>query len=301
MTLRPRNFFSGAIDFAIFVIVIGFLKILSIFPIHVQQKTFIFVFASIFAPLMNWPTRIEENLKLVRSDINPRQRNQIAHRTLSNLASTLFEVFRPTYIVKLATNADITGPGVEFLEKAISNEQPVILLSGHFGNYDVIRAKLIRRGMRLGALYRPLNNLWLNKVYLKAISETGEPLFPRSNPGFTQMLRYIKCGGSIALLIDQHMDGGLPTSFFGKPAFTSSAAAKLSIKYGMPLIPIYAIRQPQGNHFTIWTDEPIEFTNELEMTQAFNDNLELVIREHMDQWSWPHRRWKPSRRKGKIG
>ena len=301
MTLRPRNFFSGAIDFAIFVIVIGFLKILSIFPIHVQQKTFIFVFASIFAPLMNWPTRIEENLKLVRSDINSLQRNQIAHRTLSNLASTLFEVFRPTYIVKLATNADITGPGVEFLEKAISNEQPVILLSGHFGNYDVIRAKLIRRGMRLGALYRPLNNLWLNKVYLKAISETGEPLFPRSNPGFTQMLRYIKCGGSIALLIDQHMDGGLPTSFFGKPAFTSSAAAKLSIKYGMPLIPIYAIRQPQGNHFTIWTDEPIEFTNELEMTQAFNDNLELVIREHMDQWSWPHRRWKPSRRKGKIG
>ena len=82
MTLRPRNFFSGAIDFAIFVIVIGFLKILSIFPIHVQQKTFIFVFASIFAPLMNWPTRIEENLKLVRSDINSLQRNQIAHRTL---------------------------------------------------------------------------------------------------------------------------------------------------------------------------------------------------------------------------
>ena len=295
MNLRPRNFFSGAIDFAIFLIVIGFLKILAIFPICIQSKMFVLVFTNIFSLLMNWPKRIQQNLKFARPDIEAEQRRQIALNTSKNLASTLFEIFRPEFTAKLAKSAQLTGPGAEFLNISISKQCPIILVSGHFGNYDIIRSNLIRRGMRLGALYRPLNNLWLNKTYVEAIKQTGEPLFPRTKLGFKQMLVHIKNGGSLALLIDQHMDDGIQTTFFGKQAFTSDAAAKLALKNNIPMLPIYAIRLPTSKQFMIWADNPINSTNATEMTQAFNDSLELIVREHMDQWSWPHRRWKERR------
>ena len=296
MVSTPTKYFKNAIDFTVYIIVTGFLKFIAAFPIRVQRKIFIAVFASIFAPLMKWPKRTQQNLELARPELNSSQKTTIIRQTTFNLASTLFEIFRPKYLSKLALDAELAGPGANILKNTISQNGSVILVSGHFGNYDIIRSQLIARGMRLGALYRPLNNRWLNKSYLAAIMETGEPLFPRNKTGFVQMLKHIKSGGSIALLIDQHMDDGIPTTFFGKRVYTSDAAAKLSLKNKLPLIPIYAIRQPTGTQFKIWADTPINFTNTKEMTQSINNSLELMVREHMDQWSWPHKRWKASRR-----
>ena len=296
MPERLRIFLNGSIDFSIFVIVSGYLRILSIFPVHFQRILFVLVFTYIFSPLMRWPKRIKQNLNFARPDIMAAQRRQIARNTSKNLALTLFEIFRPEFTEKLAMTAELTGPGAEFLNMSISKQYPVILVSGHFGNYDIIRSNLIKRGMRLGALYRPLNNFWLNKTYVEAIKQTGEPLFPRTKLGFKQMLIHIRNGGSLALLIDQHMDDGIRTTFFGKQAFTSDAAAKLALKHNIPMLPIYAIRLSNNKQFMIWADNPITSTNAAEMTQAFNDNLEQVIRNHMEQWSWPHRRWKERRR-----
>lgn len=99
----------------------------------------------------------------------------------------------------------------------------------------------------------------------------------------------------VGLLVDQFMIRGAPLTFFGKPAPTALSAAELALKYDALLVPIYGIRQPDGLNFEIRVEAPILHSDAETMTQALNDSLEALTRQHMDQWFWIHRRWKPKR------
>ncbi|MEP5092252.1 MAG: lysophospholipid acyltransferase family protein, partial [Paracoccaceae bacterium] len=103
----------------------------------------------------------------------------------------------------------------------------------------------------------------------------------------------LRGGGVLGILTDLHAQGGTKLKFFGQQAITSTVTAELSLKYNAVLIPIYAIRQPNGLDFEITVQEPIKPTNPVKMTQEVNDGLEKLVRSHMDQWFWIHRRWKP--------
>ena len=93
------------------------------------------------------------------------------------------------------------------------------------------------------------------------------------------------------------MGHGESLSFMGKPARTALSAAELALKYDALLVPVYGIRQPNGLDFKILVEPPIAHTTASEMTQALNDSLERLVRQHMDQWMWVHRRWKPERQR----
>jgi KDO2-lipid IV(A) lauroyltransferase len=179
------------------------------------------------------------------------------------------------------------------LEAAKAEGRPVILATGHFGNYDAVRAALIARDYPLGALYRRMSNPWFNAHYVRAIGRIGQPLFERGRHGMGQMLRHLKSGGMLGILPDQRMGSGVKLSFFGQDALTALSAAEMALKYNALLIPTYAIRQPDGLSFQIIVDEPIEIDAPEAMTQALNDNLEALIRRYPEQWFWIHRRWKP--------
>lgn len=295
MAQMIRKFGNQLLDFIAYSAAMIVFGIAAVFPMSLRRRIFIASFASGFAPLMGWPKRISQHLSFAMPEIPTTQHDRIMRQTCRNLAATLFEIFTPAYTRQLAQAAPISGPGADAIICAINDKTPVILVSGHFGNYDIIRSKMITNGVDLGGLYRPLNNELLNKAYVRAISQTGTPLFPRDKAGFTNMLKHIKGGGSVALLIDQHMDKGLPVTFFGKTAYTSGSAAQLALKHNRPLIPIYAIRQSNGRDFEIWADTPITPSDPITMTQDLNDSLERVVRDNIDQWAWPHRRWKPSR------
>jgi KDO2-lipid IV(A) lauroyltransferase len=168
----------------------------------------------------------------------------------------------------------------------------VILVTGHFGNYDASRAALIARGYRVGALYMPMTNRHFNEHYVKAISRIGTPLFPRGRSGLADMVRHLRSGGMLGMLVDQHMVHGAQLSFFGYPAMTALSAAELALKYDALLVPTYAVRSPDGLSFDIIVETPIPQGSPEAMTQALNDSLEALVRQHVDQWFWIHRRWK---------
>jgi KDO2-lipid IV(A) lauroyltransferase len=88
------------------------------------------------------------------------------------------------------------------------------------------------------------------------------------------------------------MQHGEPLTFFGREARTALSAAELALKYDAALVPTYAIRQPDGLTFEIVVEAPIPPGTAAEMTQALNDSLERLVRGHIDQWFWIHRRWK---------
>jgi KDO2-lipid IV(A) lauroyltransferase len=91
------------------------------------------------------------------------------------------------------------------------------------------------------------------------------------------------------------MSHGPALPFFGKPAPTALSAAEMALKYDAALVPIYGIRQPDGLSFEIRVEDPIPHTDPETMTRALNASLEALVRDHMDQWFWIHRRWKPGR------
>ena len=105
------------------------------------------------------------------------------------------------------------------------------------------------------------------------------------------MLRFLKGGGMLAIVLDQYKHGGAALDFLGKPAPTALSPAELALRYEAPLVPIYILRQPDGLSFRIITEAPIPHGDPRVMTQALNDSLAVQVRAHMGQWLWSHRRW----------
>jgi KDO2-lipid IV(A) lauroyltransferase len=186
----------------------------------------------------------------------------------------------------------MVGPGYAALEAARAAGRPVILVTGHFGNYDVSRAALIARGHNMGALYRRMSNPYFNAHYVRSITSIGTPMFEQGRKGMSQMVRHIKAGGVLGILTDLHAYGGARLDFFGKPAVTSLITAELALKYNAALIPVYAVRKENGLDFEIVVQDEIAHSDPETMTQAVNDGLEALVRENMHQWFWIHRRWK---------
>jgi len=250
------------------------------------------VVSRIVAPLAGYRKRIRENLALILPGLPKAEVERLVRRVPDNVGRTLIEIYSGPEFVARAVSHPLTGPGVAALDDAHRAGRPVILVTGHFGNYDASRAALIAKGYRVGALYNPMKNTYFNDHYVAAISQIGTPLFARGKRGMADMVRHLRGGGMLGLLMDQAMYRGVPLKFFGHTAMTGLSAADLALKYDALVIPTYAVRQPDGLTFEITVEAPIPHDTPEAMTQALNDSLEAIVRRNLDQWFWIHRRWK---------
>lgn len=250
------------------------------------------VMARVIAPVAGYRKRVRDNLALILPDMPRAEVERIAREVPDNVGRTLIEIYSGPEFTARAASLPLKGEGVAALEEAHRAGRPVILITGHFGNYDASRAALIARGYRVGALYNPMKNPWFNAHYVRAISGIGTPLFPRGRRGMADMVRHLRSGGVLGLLIDQHMRHGAELTFFGHRALTALSAAELALKYDALVVPTYGIRQPDGLSFEVVVEAPIPHGPPEAMTQALNDSLERLVRQHLGQWLWIHRRWK---------
>ncbi|MFN3824579.1 MAG: lysophospholipid acyltransferase family protein [Pseudorhodobacter sp.] len=250
------------------------------------------VMARVIAPLAGYGRRVRENLALVLPDLPEAEVRRLMRDVPRNVGRTLIEIYSGPEFSARATATPLEGEGLTALAEAHAEGRPVILVTGHFGNYDASRAALIARGYRVGALYRPMGDPEFNAHYVAAISRIGTPVFPRGRAGLGDMVRFLRSGGMLGLLMDQHMRHGAALSFFDHTAMTALSAAELALKYDALLVPTYGIRQPNGLDFRIVVEAPIPAGTPEAMTQALNDSLERLVRDHLDQWFWIHRRWK---------
>ncbi|NNK78835.1 MAG: lysophospholipid acyltransferase family protein [Litoreibacter sp.] len=251
------------------------------------------IVSRLVAPLAGYSRRIRENLAHVCPDVPEAEVERLIRAVPNNAGRTLIEIYSGKGFTDRFAHAPLTGPGVAALEAAHTENRPVILVTGHIGNYDAPRAALIAKGFRVGALYRQMNNPYFNAHYEAAISMIGTPIFPKTRKGLGSMVRYLREGNMIGLLLDNFIIDGADLTFFGKTAPTALSAAEMALKYDALLVPVYGIRQENGFDFEVICEAPIPPSEPVEMTQALNDSLEALVRKHMDQWFWIHRRWKP--------
>ena len=270
----------------------GLIGAFKLLPYPQRVRAMGWLVARVMAPIAGFDRRVRNNLCLTCPDLSVAEIDSLCRAVPNNAGRSLIELYSGQSFVEHAKAAEIGGPGLAALQEARDAGRPVILMTGHFGNYDAARAKLISMGFEMGALYRRMANPYFHEHYLKTISGIGTPMFEQGRRGMIEMVRHLKQGGIIAIVGDLHVQEGIELGFFGQPAITSIVPAELALKQDAALIPVYAIRKPDGLNFQIVMHEPIEHSDPVTMTQEINDGLEELVREHMDQWFWIHRRWK---------
>lgn len=260
-------------------------------PFDMRRRLASWVMSRIVSPLGGYGLRIRENLALIFPDLSKAEVERMVRRVPENLGQSLIELYSSRDFIERIRNEPLTGAGVAALAKAHEAGRPVILVTGHIGNYDAIRAALILKGYRVGGLYRPMGNPFFNRHYVAAISSIGKPLFPRGRQGLSDMVRFLRSGGMLGVVLDQYMGDGAPLTFMGREALTALSSAELALRYDALIVPTYGIRREDGG-FDLLIEAPVPHSKPEIMTQALNDSLEAQVRAHMDQWLWTHRRWK---------
>jgi KDO2-lipid IV(A) lauroyltransferase len=221
---------------------------------------------------------------------------QAARRTLCrnmgrNMGRTLFEIYHGAEFRDLTGRHTVMGPGLAELEAARDAGHGAIIVSGHFGQWEAVRSVLYARGMETGAVYRQQTNRHYERRLLAGIEAGGLPIVPTGQMGTRALVRHIRNGGFIAILLDEKYPDGVRIPFLGRPALTSVAAAQLALKYGLPMVPAYGTRTGDGSTFDVEFEAPIAHTDAETMTRAFNDSLSARVLATPGQWYWMLRRW----------
>lgn len=246
----------------------------------------------VIGPFAGYGTRARENLALIWPEKPDAERDAIAEAALDNAGRTLIENYSTRAFTARARTIEPEGPGYGALVAARNDKRPVILVSGHFGNYEAARAALVARGFEIGGLYRNLSNRYFNAHYVRTMQAFGGPVFPQGRAGTAGFVRHLKEGGQLVLLFDQDVPGAPAMPFLGHPARTALSAAELALRLKADLIPFFAIRQTDGLDFRVTLDTPVPHTDPETMMRQVTQALERRVIAYPGQWFWIHRRWK---------
>ncbi len=248
-----------------------------------------------FGPLFRSNIKIEKNLENSNIGGSVKERKQIIKNMWGNYGRIFAEYM---YIKKfryndLSKNIEIVGQSI--LEKIKSEKKPVIFISGHFNNFELMAMHLEKSGIDLAAIYRPLNNKFLNPIMERIRKKyICKKQIKKGLSGTKEILKYFKKNTSFALMIDQRVSEGISCDFFDKKALTTSIPAQFIKKFNCKVIPVY-IERVNKYKFRLEILNPIEFSqdqNIYSITLNLNKIIEKMIKKNPEQWIWTHNRWK---------
>jgi KDO2-lipid IV(A) lauroyltransferase len=250
---------------------------------------------STIGPFFRSKELIETNISRALPNINQDQVKIISKKMWSNYGKILSEYVFIKNFRESKTGYNIDIKGQEILDTIKKNDKPVIFVSGHFNNFELMAMHIEKSGINLAAIYRPLNNKFLNFI-MKNIRKKYicKNQVKKGISGTRKILSFFKSGSSIALMIDQRVSEGGKYNFFKHGAFTTTIPAQFVKKFGCKVVPIY-IERSRTNNFKLTIYSPIEYTNNdsiEDITLDLNNLLEQMILKNPDQWIWSHNRWK---------
>ena len=253
-----------------------------------------FYIGKTFGNIFRKKTSIIENLKKSKISINISE-NEFAKNVLGNYGRILAEYpFLKDFRNNNLSNY-IEIEGIDNLEKIKLKNKPVVFISGHFNNFELMAMQIEKSEINLAAIYRPLNNIFLNED-MEHIRKNYicKNQIKKGRTGTRQILENLKKGNSIALMIDQRVTEGIKINFFGDLASTTTIPAQIIKKYKCDLVPIY-IERNKKHYFKMYVSQPIVINSEKsneEISKHLNKILEKMILKNPDQWIWTHDRWR---------
>tara|TARA_X000001036_G_scaffold398652_1_gene401710 strand:+ start:5175 stop:6035 length:861 start_codon:yes stop_codon:yes gene_type:complete len=246
-------------------------------------------------PLFRSRHKIQENLKNSNISNSEKDIKIIINNMWGNYGRILSEYVYLKQFREDKLNEFIEIKGLDILNEIKKNNEQVIFISGHFNNFELMAMYIEKFGIDLAAIYRPLNNKFLNPLMEKIREKyICKKQVKKGVSGTREILRHFKNGSSIALMIDQRVSEGIKTDFFGYPALTTTIPAQFIKKFNTKIVPVY-IERTNNNLFKLEFYEAIKFDkNEglQSITLKLNKILEKMILKNPDQWIWTHNRWK---------
>ena len=260
--------------------------------INLSRKLFSKIFLK-FASKFRSKVIIERNLEIFSKDLTKERKDEIISNMWKNYGKTFIEYIFLDQFKKNIINIEIEGK--ENLKKILENKKPVIFISGHFANYELMSMEIVKSNVKLATIYRPLNNYFLNPMmeFLRR-KYVCKNQIKKGVSGVREAMEYLKKNYSIALMIDQRVSEGERVNFFGKPALTTTLPAQLAIKFDLSIVPVF-IERNENDQFKIKFYSEIrarKFENKFQLTEKLNNLLEDMILYKPDQWIWSHNRWK---------
>ena len=251
-------------------------------------------------PLFRSKKIIKQNIKIGLGEIDKKKETEIINSMWSNIGRTFAEyVFLKDFKLNKTNFDHIKITGVNHLDVIKKNNEPAIFYSAHLANFELMAMEIDKFGIKCAAIYRPLNNIFLNPLMeylrMKYICPTQ---IPKGRMGMREIISRINDGYSIALMMDQRVSEGQKVPFFNKPAFTTTIPAQLALKYNCKLVPIFLERK-EGANFEMTIHEPYKIQrtgnddqDTKNITLKINQIIEKMILKNPTQWIWSHNRWK---------
>ena len=248
-----------------------------------------------FGPIFRSKNLIKTNIQRAIPEINPSKIKIITKDMWNNYGRTLSEYMFLKGFRNNQFKSNVNIIGKEILEKIKLEKTPVIFVSGHFSNFELMAMEIEKSGVNLSAIYRPLNNIFLNvlmeRIRKKYICKNQ---IKKGLSGTRELIKCFKNNISVALMIDQRVSQGIKSNFFGQAALTTTIPAQFVKKYNCTIVPVYIERKNNIN-FKITIHKPLEYKKDdtiENITLKLNILLEKMIRKNPDQWIWSHNRWK---------
>ena len=277
-----------------FLIIIIFFLIFKIIGLKFSSKIS-YIIVSFIGPFFRSRKIIESNIQKAIPNLTTREMNNIIKKMWGNYGRILSEYVFIKNFRNGKLNNNIKVDGQKILDEIRKNKDPVIFVSGHFNNFELMAMHIEKTGINLSAIYRPLNNIFLNKIMERIRKKyICKNQIKKGIGGMKKLIKLKKNNYSTALMIDQRVSEGIKANFFNQEALTTTIPAQLIKKFNIPVVPIYIERNDDIN-FKIIINKPINFpikTSAKEITNELNHILEKMIMLKPEQWIWSHNRWK---------
>ena len=284
--IKIFNYFLQAI-FIYFFFILG-----RILGIRLSRKLFAYLFLYL-GQIFKSKKTIQKNLSIFLKNNSQFNEKKIISEMWKNYGKTFIEYIYLNQLRK--NNAHINLIGEENFSLILKDKKPVIFISGHFANFELMSMEITKRGIKLATIYRPLNNIFLNPFmeYLRKTFVCKNQIKKGIN-GVRDAINFIKNDHSIALMIDQRVSEGDKISFFNEDSLTTTLPAQLALKFQLNIVPVF-IERKNDDTFNIEFKRTINsknFQNKITLSNELNKILEQMIIKNPSQWIWTHNRWK---------
>ena len=278
--------FEGLLLFLVFIL-------LKLLPVNSSSKLMGFI-SMLIGPNLGISMKAYNNIKSVFPKKNDKEVNKIIREMWNNLGRVIGEYPHLNKLLPKKRNSKILIKGKKNLFLVKKKNIPAIFFSAHLANWEIAPMIAIKNGIQVLTIYRKPNNPYVS--FLLSYIRSNVPLAPKGPSGAKQLIKALRNGTSIGLIVDQKMNDGIRVNFFNKPAMTAPALAQLALKIKSIIIPVQ-IERLNGVNFQVTFHKPLKiiknkkFKTTKQIMTEVNIIIEKWIRKRPNQWFWLHKRW----------
>jgi Kdo2-lipid IVA lauroyltransferase/acyltransferase len=250
-----------------------------------------------FGPGLDKSRLIRRNLKIAFPELSPGETDELVRNIWANLGSIVAEYPHLRTICDTRAEEYLEIVMQEPLEVFQLTGKPAVFITAHLGNWEISAATIAHLGVPLTVVYTALQNPHMDRLLAEARDALGFRTVERANAA-RELIRRLKHGTSVGLLVDQRVDSGEPTPFFGKEMLTSMTPAQLALRFKCDLIPVQ-VQRLEGARFRVTFHKPVTADDPdaappeqaSNITKKINKLFESWIRERPHEWMCTKRRW----------